>query len=323
MKKIIVLLLGLFLLTGCGSKKDTVIIYSCMEENTTQALNQKIKEDLKVVDVVIQNISTGNLAAKIKTEGKNIEADIVLDLETSHAENLKDNFADISSFDTSVYADGIENSDKYLLWTKYSIGLIVDNKYLKEHKLDVPKTYEDLLNKKYKGLIAMPDPKTSGTGYAFFLNTVNEMGEDNAIEYFKKLRNNVREFTASGSGPSNLLKQGEIAIAMGMVSQGVTAINEGYDFSIVELKTGMPYNTTSFAIINGKEDNENVKKVYQYLIEKGVKFNSENFFPEGITKDEKSNFENYPAIKKVANMKGYDDVKVKDELTKVWEKVNG
>ena len=62
---------------------------------------------------------------------------------------------------------------------------------------------------------------------------------------------------------------------------------------------------------------------YQYLIEKGVKFNSENFFPEGITKDEKSNFENYPAIKKVANMKGYDDVKVKDELTKVWEKVNG
>ena len=133
MKKIIVLLLGLFLLTGCGSKKDTVIIYSCMEENTTQALNQKIKEDLKDVDVVIQNISTGNLAAKIKTEGKNIEADIVLDLETSHAENLKDNFADISSFDTSVYADGIENSDKYLLWTKYSIGLKVDYKYLKEH----------------------------------------------------------------------------------------------------------------------------------------------------------------------------------------------
>ena len=56
MKKIIVLIMGLFLLTGCGSKKDKVIIYSCTEENVTQALNQKFKEDLKDVDVVIQNI---------------------------------------------------------------------------------------------------------------------------------------------------------------------------------------------------------------------------------------------------------------------------
>lgn len=34
----------------------------------------------------------------------------------------------------------------------------------------------------------MPDPKTSGTGYGFYLNVVNIMGEDKAIEYFKKLK---------------------------------------------------------------------------------------------------------------------------------------
>ena len=323
MKKIMILLIGLFLLTGCGSNKDKVIIYCCMEENVTQALNQKIKEDLPDIDVVIQNISTGNLAAKIKTEGSNIEADIVLDLETSHAENLKDNFADISGYDTSIYIDDVKNSDKYLTWAKSSISLIVDNKYLKDHNLEVPTSYSDLLNKKYKGLIAMPDPKTSGTGYAFFLNAVNEMGEDEAVKYFKKIKNNLREFTASGSGPSNLLKQGEIAIGMGMVSQGVTAINEGYDFSIVELDTGALYNTTSFAIIKGKEENENVKKVYEYLLKTGVKYNAENFFPEGITKNEVSNFKNYPIFKKSANMTGYDDIKVKEHLIEVWRKVNG
>ena len=32
---------------------------------------------------------------------------------------------------------------------------------------------------------------------------------------------------------------------MGMTSQGVAAINEGYDFEIVQLKTGTVYNTTS------------------------------------------------------------------------------
>lgn len=323
MKKIMVLIMGMFLLTGCGSNKDKVVIYGCMEENVTQALTQKLKEDLLDVDVVIQNISTGNLAAKIKTEGSNIEADIVLDLETSHAENLKDNFADISKYDTNIYTDNVKNSDKYLTWAKSSISLIVDNKYLKEHNLEVPTSYNDLLDKKYKGLIAMPDPKTSGTGYAFFLNAVNEMGEDEAVKYFKKLKNNLREFTASGSGPSNLLKQGEIAIGMGMVSQGITAINEGYNFSIVELDTGALYTTTSFAIIKGKEENENVKKVYEYLVKTGVKYNAENFFPEGLTKDEVSNFKNYPTFKKSANMTGYDDIKVKEYLTEVWSKVNG
>ena len=323
MKKIIVLIMGLLFLTGCGSNKDKVIIYSCTEENVTQGLTQKLKEDLPDVDVVIQSISTGNLAAKIKTEGSNIEADIVLDLETSHAENLKENFADISEYDVSIYTDIVKNSNKYLIWTKSSIGLIVDNKYLKEHKLDAPTSYSNLLNKKYKDLIAMPDPKTSGTGYAFFLNVVNEMGEDEAVKYFNKLKNNLREFTASGSGPSNLLKQGEIAIGMGMVSQGAAAINEGYDFSIVELDTGALYNTTSFAIIKGKEKNENVKKVYEYLVKTGVKYNAENFFPEGITKNEVSNFKNYPIFKKSANMNGFDDIKVKEHLTEVWSKVNG
>lgn len=50
---------------------------------------------------------------------------------------------------------------------------------------------------------------------------------------------------------------------MGMTAQGVEAINAGYDFSIVELETGSPYNTTSCGIIKGRETNKNVEK---YLI---------------------------------------------------------
>ena len=56
---------------------------------------------------------------------------------------------------------------------------------LDKYGLETPKTYEDLLKPEYKDLIAMPDPKTSGTGYAFFLNAVNIMGEEKAIQYFK------------------------------------------------------------------------------------------------------------------------------------------
>ena len=73
MKKIwIVAMTMCILLTGCGSKKDTVIIYSCTEENVTQALNQKFKEDLKDVKVTGQisknNLDSYNVYLKVSGE---------------------------------------------------------------------------------------------------------------------------------------------------------------------------------------------------------------------------------------------------------------
>ena len=316
------LLVLIFTMSGCAKKND-IVIYSSQEEERDQALKEQLKEKFPDLNVVVQHIDTGNSAAKIKTEGEKIEADIVIDLETAHVVDLQDNFADISYFDDSIYLDGVNISDKYLTWVKYTLTLIIDNKYFKEHNLSVPKTYDDLLKSEYKNLIAMPDPKTSGTGYGFFLNVINIKGEDKAIEYFKKLKENMREFTTSGSGPTNLLKQGEIAIAMGMTAQGVKAINEGYDYSIIELDTGSPYNTTSCGIIKGHEDKEYVKEVFEFVVNEFGRYDKENFMPDIILKNQNNKVANYPENLKDADMTGIDSIDTKERLTKRWEEVNG
>lgn len=324
MKKILlIIVMSMFMLSGCSNGEDTVVIYTSMEENRNKILKEQIKEQFPEVDIEVQYISTGNSAAKIKNEGSNIEADIILDLETAHMVNLQDNFADLSYFDDSIYLDGVNTSDNYLIWIKYTMNLIIDNEYFKENKLEVPKTYEDLLKPEYKNLIAMPDPKVSGTGYAFYLNAVNIMGEEKAITYFKKLKENLREFTSSGSGPTNLLKQGEIAIALGMTSQGVAAINEGYDFSILELESGSPYNTTTTGIIKGREEQENVKEVFEWLINEYGKFDKENYMPDIILKNQENKVENYPTDLTDADMTGINDMELKSKLTEKWGEVNG
>lgn len=323
-KKIVILgVLTLFLLAGCSSNKDRVVIYTSMEEERNQELKEQVKEKFPDIDVVVQYMSTGNSAAKIKSDGSKIEADIVLDLETAHMVDVQNNFADLSGFDTSIYLDGVNTASNYLTWVKYTMNLIIDKKYFEDHNLEIPKTYEDLLKSEYKNLIAMPDPKTSGTGYAFYLNVVNIMGEEEATKYFQKLKENLREFTTSGSGPTNLLKQGEIAIAMGMTAQGATAINDGYNFEIVELETGSPYNTTSFGIIKGREENENVRKVFDWLINDFGRYDKEHNMPDVILKDQENKFENYPTNLKDANMIGIDSTEMKNKLMEKWEKVNG
>ena len=322
-KLVLILMICVLVLTGCGEKKEKVVIYTSMEEHRNQELKKAVEEEFSDLDVVVQYLATGNSAAKIKNEGSKVEADIVLDLETAHMESVKDNFADLSFFDDDIFVDGAVKDDNYFPWVKYTMNLIIDKDYFDEHDLDVPKTYEDLLKSKYKNLIAMPDPKTSGTGYAFYLNVVNIMGEKDAIEYFKDLKKNLREFTTSGSGPTNLLKQGEIAIALGMTAQGVELINDGYNFDIVELKSGSPYNTTSCGIIKGREDDENVQEVFEWLISDYGKTDKENNMPDIILKDQEMKMKNYPKGLKDADMSGIDDTKVKDDLIEKWSEVNG
>jgi len=326
MKKRILLMIlfivAIFGVSGCG-KGNNIVVYSSMEEENNQLLTKMVKEKFPDMDVIVQHVGTGNSAAKIKNEGTSIEAKIILDLETSHMNNLKDNFADLSSFDRSKYLDSVNVDNNYVTWTKYNVGLIVDNKYLKEHNIPAPKTYEDLLKPIYKNLIAMPDPTSSGSGYAFYLNVVNLKGEDKAIEYFKKLKNNIREFTTSGSGPTNLLKKGEIAIAMGMFSQGAAAITEGYDYSLIQLDTGCPFNTTSAGIIKGNENDENIKKLFQWLITDFEKVLVEERVPGTLYKEQTAKIQNYPEKVKDADMTNIESADKKQELSKKWEQVNG
>lgn len=320
---VVMILLLVIITTGCSNKKESVIIYSSMEDNRNQSLKEMVEEKFSDIDVKVQSIATGNSAAKVKNEGSKIEADIILDLETAHMANLEENFANLSNFDSSLYLEGVNKSEKYFTWTKYTMNLIIDKDYFEKHNLKIPKTYDDLLKDEYKNLIAMPDPKTSGTGYAFFLNVVNIMGEKKALKYFKDLKQNLREFTTSGSGPTNLLKQGEVAIALGMTSQGVEAINEGYNFEIVQLKSGSPYNTTSIGIIKGRETNENVKEVFNWLIADFGKFDKENYMPDIILKEQDIKIKNYPTNLKDADMKNIDSVKTKEKLTELWSEING
>lgn len=322
-KKLLLLLIGVLFITGCGEKKERVVIYTSMEEVRNQELKEQVKEEFPELDVVVQYLATGNSAAKIKNEKESVEADIVIDLETAHIENLKDIFANLSNFDSSIFVEGAVKDENYFPWVKQTMALIIDKDYFEKNDLEVPKTYEDLLNNDYKNLIAMPDPKTSGTGYAFYLNVVNIMGEKEAIKYFKDLKKNLREFTTSGSGPTNLLKQGEIAIALGMTSQGVISINEGYNFEIVELDSGSPYSTTSCGIIKGREDNENVKAVFEWLISEFGKYDKENYMPDIILKNQDNKMNNYPTDLKDANMEGIDSTDTKDSLIKKWSEVNG
>lgn len=307
-------------LVSCGSKKETVVVFSSMEDYRNEELRRQLKEKFPDIEVDVQQLSTGNNAAKIKAEGTKTEADIVLGLETASFLQILDNFAPLDGYKTDHFLDGVNGADKrMLIWEKYEGAFMVNTKVLAAKGLAEPKTYDDLLKPEYKGMIVMPNPKTSGTGYMFLNTWVNTMGKEGALAYVDKLQENIKQFTESGSGPIQMLVQGEVAVGLGMVFQAAQQITEGAPIKVIEPAGGCPYNTTAFGIIKGKETRESVQKIFTFLNEEFIVYDKQHFVGGKILKDQDIQIPNYPTGLTSADMSTVTDDALKKELVEAWK----
>lgn len=310
----------LAMLAGCGSNKETVLIYTSSEDFKIEYMTQRLNEQFPEYDIVIEYVSTGNHAAKLMAEGTNTDCDITHDLEYAYLSQLEAQgiLADLSAYDSSNLVEDVDLSDNYVIELRNSGAVIVNTQVLKDKGLKEPESYADLLKPEYQNLISMPNPKASGTGYMFLKSLVNAWGEDKAFAYFDQLTPNVLAYTSSGSGPVKALIQGEAAIGLGMTAQAVTEINNGAPLKILFFQEGAPYTLYGQSIIKGKETREAVKRVFDFLVAEYNYENNEKFFPEKIFKDKDCVVTNYPSDIAYSDMSN-NTIEEKNRLLDKWK----
>ena len=307
-------------LTGCGSGKEQILIYTSVEDYVIEDLDAALSEQFPDYDITIEYVSTGEHAARLKAEGVNAECDITYDLEYAYLSQLERAgvLADLSSYDQSIYVEDSVVSKNYLVQCRVGGAVILNTETLKNKGLAEPKSYADLLKPEYKELISMANPKSSGTGYMFYKSLVNAWGEEKAVKYFDDLTPNILQYTSSGSGPVNALLQGEVAIGFGMTSQAVKEINDGAPLKIVYFEEGSPFTMYGMSIVKGKEERACVKEVFDYLVKTYNYHLNETFFPEQMFKDVTPTLENYPQNITYADMKN-NTIEEKEKLLALWK----
>jgi iron(III) transport system substrate-binding protein len=265
-------------------------------------------------------MTTGSLAAKLKAEGTATDADIIGELESGYLEGLLDSLANLSHFDTSMFLDEfVPAHRRYLPLALLTGSIIINERFLAERNLPIPASYRDLIRPEYRGVLSMPNPRSSGTGYFFLKNLINVMGEDAAFEYFDRFADNILQFTSSGSGPVNALIQGEAGIALGMTMQAVNTINtRGVPLLITHFEEGSPYTTYGTAIIRGKDSRQAVKDVFEFWATTLSREDKELFVPGQIFKDQVNTIPNYPQNIKAADMRGIENLDEKERLLARW-----
>ena len=325
MKKYIAIFLAACLciggFAGCSKQTETVTIYSSSEDFRNEAARKMLNERFPDYEINLVDMDTGTLAAKIAAEGSKTDADIILELESTYLEKVSGSLATLDMVDFSVYEESlVPENHKYVPYYLNSGAIIVDTKALAEKGVPVPTNYDDLLKPEYKGLLSMPNPKSSGTGYIFLLNMVNERGEEAAFAYFDRFAENIsgQGFTTSGSGPVKALVTREAAIGLGMTFQAVQSINEGSDFEILFFEEGAPWSSYSSAVVAGRETNKAVMEVFDYIVSEITPMDKQLYAPEKIYKDQEITMEHFPKEIPYGEMEGIRDIALKERLLDQW-----
>ncbi len=328
-------------LVGCN-KKQTIFIFTAHEDNRIQLFNRELKSKFPNYDIKVVSKTTGALMSELQAQGTRTTCDIFVGIEITNAEILlKGNenlFADLSDYDTSHYVDEVLEYQKDIILAdgtvrkghkKYHIqdkeaGCIVYSKSLVGD--NIPTSYDDLLDSRYKNSIIMPNPKTSGTGYYFYNGLASIYGKDSALSYFNNLDANIKEWSSSGSGPVKGVDKKEIAVGLGMHFQAVEYANRNSDIGITYFSEGSPYTLYTMGMINGKQNNSAVKEVYDYFFSYVNYLDNSQIVPETIYKSEYAltpTVENWKSPSDYGvdytNMKNLLDPNYKNELLDAWK----
>ena len=217
---------GSLLAAGCGGGGDkkeaasggkkvsgNVMVYTSMYPDVVNSrvkpAVQKAFPDLKVnwFQGGTEKIKT-KIAGEIKAD--KISDDVLMVADPSYYIYLKEKGL-LLDYKSPEIKHHIMEVDKDGAWTSVRVcNMIIAYNKDKIAKEDIPTSWEDLTNPKYKGRIAMPNPLLSGTAYV----AVGALADKFGWEYFDRLKANGLRVEEGNSAIQNKLLTGEYMAAI-------------------------------------------------------------------------------------------------------------
>ena len=286
-----------------------------------EALLEAMRADLPDVDVRLRYMSTGDLAARLAMEGEGAECDVALGLEAGYLLAAADSLVDLSGeIDFSDFEDDLVIDSRIMPFTREAGCFAYNPEVLVRAGIEPPISMDDLLDPRFRGLVCVPDPGSSSTGYNLLCALANRLGDVDAIDWMATLAENVYQFTSSGGAPASALTQGEAGIGLSPVFTLVAERNAGSPLEILRFPEGSPWTANGVSIVRGHERPE-VWRVFRWLYENGVLLDKRLFVPDRVLKEQDTRVDGWPDDLVYADMTGLFDLDRKRLLLGAWKEL--
>ncbi|MGQ9648402.1 MAG: ABC transporter substrate-binding protein, partial [Thermodesulfobacteriota bacterium] len=319
-------LIAMFL-AGIGVAQEKVVVYTSLETDETVKYLEVARKDLPNLQIDIIRLSTWDLAARMLAEKDNPQADCIWGWAVTGMEDF------IPKGIIEPYKPkGVEKLDKRFVHPKYyyvgidiyAAAFCVNKKVIEEKGLPMPKGWNDLLNPKFKGLIAMPNPVASGTGFLQVSSLLQmygaKEGKEDGWEFLKKLDQNMGQYIKSGSRPAKMAAQGEFAVGVSFEFVVAELKKQGFPVEFVFPVEGAGYEIEANALMKGAKNPKAAKRFLDWAISKNA-MEEYSKFKWGVTLP---GIPTRPDLPKLSQIKLYPmdfawQSKNKDEIMKKWE----
>ncbi|MDR1519294.1 MAG: putative 2-aminoethylphosphonate ABC transporter substrate-binding protein [Planctomycetota bacterium] len=205
---------------------ESIVVYTALEDDEYPNYLDIFRKRHPEIEVKIVRDSTGIITARLLAEKNNPQADVVWGLAATglilaERRGMLEPYAPKNLEKVNPLFRDAAAPPAWVGIKAWETGIIVNMIELKRLGLPMPKDYRDLLDPAYKGLIAMPNPASSGTGYLTVSAIIQIMGEREGWEYLDRLHQNIMQYTHSGSKPAKMAGQGEAVVGISFGYRGL------------------------------------------------------------------------------------------------------
>ncbi|MBP8036425.1 MAG: ABC transporter substrate-binding protein [Negativicutes bacterium] len=282
-KATVILALTMFVIaamvTGCGGgdKKPaeqpkakgpsgTLMIYTSIYPDIVELVKPAIAKKFPDLKVNWFQAGSEQVMAKLagEIEAKKVQADVLLVADPAYYLTLKDKGL-LMKYDSPMRKDITGNKDTEGFWTGVRINAIVMAYNTKKVKPEeAPKTWQELLDPKWKGRIAMPNPLLSGTAYV----GVGALAQKYGWEYFDKLKANGIKVESGNTALQNKLIQGEYDVVIILEENILKMGAKGEPVKVAYPADGAIINPSPIAIFSSAQNPEAAKALTDWWLSK-------------------------------------------------------
>jgi len=247
---------------------DTVNAYSIWPENWARPMFQEF-EKATGIKVNFVRFSSGEALARVIAEKNNPRVDVLFGgpVETHAAGTKEGIFEAYKPPAFSVLPARFKHAEgQWVAIADDPLVFMSNNKFLAEHKLKPPASWNDLLDPAYKNMLQMADARTSGTAVTRIFSILEVYGrdEEKAFDYLKKKRRNVQLYTKSGGGGTLPVGLGQAGAGIFFIVDALDTKAKGYDVAISFPKEGIGTSAEAIALVKGAKNPEVGKKLIDW-----------------------------------------------------------
>ncbi len=310
-------LLLVFGLSGMSFAKE-VVLYSSNQPDLLDMVAQGFEKKTGI-KVTVVRMGTGEAMKRIQAERANPLGDVFWSGDVSVLDNAKANFMPYKSPEAATLPDGyVEKSN---LWTAANTHLMIIMANTKLVPADqLPKTWKDLFDPKWKDKIVMANPQKSGSAYAQVYGLYKLYGWDG----LKQLINNAKILDSSSLVYKGTA-EGEFALGITMEYAAHRYVAGGSkDVKVIYPADGVIAAPEGAAIIAGSKHPEEAKALVDYLLSQEVVNAIFQKYFRRPARPDAAVVEGMPATKDITLMKGFDPAeanKLEKTLLGKWKKI--